>query len=408
MGGQQGLADQPAPVDLTADVGELRDRVLESLKAQGFKLAGNDALLSPVADKDNLRRLHATAVHAQRERARGALERKDAAFTTRLASGASLRPGKIDPKLVILDVGKSEDALLWRWCSLHWSVPVSGGYGRRIRALVVDAGHDNAVMGLIGLGDPVFSMGVRDSAIGWTSTQRAARLTSVMDAFVLGAIPPYNELLGGKLVGLLLKSDELRDEFSRRYGHRTTLIAERDPRAALSLVSTSSALGRSSVYNRVRSPDGSLAMRSIGYTQGTGDFHFSGEIYDLLARAARAEASSQSATHRHAKWGTGFRNRREVIQRGLRALGLNHTRLRLHGVQREVFLVPLATNSTEWLQGSADELEWTTLPGSALSAWWRERWLIPRAERTDRWRAFDPEEWRLWPAVAPTTPDSRS
>ena len=39
------------------------------------------------------------------------------------------------------------------------------------------------------------------------------RLRNVMDAFVLGAVPPYRELLCGKLVAMLAASDEVRDAF---------------------------------------------------------------------------------------------------------------------------------------------------------------------------------------------------
>lgn len=374
----------------------LRERVLQSLRAQGFKLRGEDALLAPVNDKDSLRMLHQQAVAAQRDRARGALERVDEMFTRRLARGADLDPTQIKPELRVLPPGRHQDALLWRWCSLHWSIPVSGGYGRRIRALVVDAGHDDAVMGLIGLGDPVYALGVRDAAVEWSAAQRQHRLTSVMDAFVLGAVPPYNKLLGGKLAALLLRSDELRDTFAERYSHRQTVIADRDPAAQLAMVTTASALGRSSVYNRVRAEDGSLALRSVGYTQGTGDFHFSGDVYELLAEAARSAMADDAATHRHESWGTGFRNRREVIQRGLRAVGLNQTRLRMHGVQREVFFAELASNSLPWLRGESDELEWVSQPAKQLADWWKRNWMNTRARSTTSWQEFDPSSWRLY------------
>lgn len=381
---------QPSPTE------RLRALVIESLQAQGFKLRGEDALLAPVSDKTGLRSLHSQAVEAQRERARGALERHDARFARRLADGHTLEPSRVSPKIVVLPAGRSVDALLWRWCSLHWSIPVSGGYGRRIRALIIDEGHDDAVMGLIGLADPVYSLGIRDRAIGWTREQRERRLTSVMDAFVLGAVPPYNDLLSGKLAALLLRSDEIRDTFAERYGDRETLIARRNPEAQLALVTTASALGRSSVYNRVRAEDGSLALRSVGYTQGTGDFHFSGEIYDLLVEAARSRMEESAPTHRHENWGQGFRNRREVIQRGLRAVGLNPTRLRMHGVQREVFLAPLAHNSLAWLRGEEPVLDWASQPAGTLSRWWKQNWMIPRASRVDRWRDFSPASWRLY------------
>lgn len=395
MGGSEN-ALRLAPVD---DVAQLRQRVLDSLRDQGFKLHGQDALIAPVNDKDSLRQLHAQAVAIQREQARGALESADVNFTKRLVPGSELNPANVTPALRVLDPGRSNDAKLWRWCSLHWSIPVSGGYGRRVRALIVDEGHNDAIMGVVGLGDPVYSLGVRDRAIGWTPEQRQLKLTSVMDAFVLGATPPYSALLGGKLAALMLTSDEIRSTFGDRYGHRQTRIAGRDPGAELALITTASALGRSSVYNRVRAENGTLALHPVGYTQGTGDFHFSGEVYDILSEAARAAMrdSGTVATHRHDNWGTGFRNRREVVQRGLRAVGLSPSKLRVHGVQREVFMAPLAANSLKWLRGSDEPLDWMTRPSEDIGLWWKQNWMLRRSETTSTWRDFDPTSWRLYP-----------
>ncbi len=71
-----------------------------------------------------------------------------------------------------------------RYASLTWSVPVSNGYGRRMRFLVFDASNDK-LMGLLALGDPVYNLRVRDQWIGWSVEQKNARLWHVMDAYVL-------------------------------------------------------------------------------------------------------------------------------------------------------------------------------------------------------------------------------
>ena len=76
--------------------------------------------------------------------------------------------------------------------SLTWSVPVSNGFGRRLRYLVWDESNGK-LMGLIAIGDPVFNLAARDKLIGWTSKDRNSRLVNIMDAYVLGAIPPYNQ-----------------------------------------------------------------------------------------------------------------------------------------------------------------------------------------------------------------------
>ena len=55
-------------------------------------------------------------------------------------------------------------------------------------------------MGIIAIGAPVFNLSARDNLIDWNVKARSERLVNVMDAYVLGAVPPYNTLLGGKLV----------------------------------------------------------------------------------------------------------------------------------------------------------------------------------------------------------------
>ena len=40
-------------------------------------------------------------------------------------------------------------------------------------------------------------------------------MVDMMDAYVLGAVPPYNMLLGGKLVASLVRSRDIYDDFAR-------------------------------------------------------------------------------------------------------------------------------------------------------------------------------------------------
>jgi hypothetical protein len=73
-----------------------------------------------------------------------------------------------------------------------------------------------------------------------------------MDAFVLGAVPPYSSLIGGKLIASLVASQEVGDAFDAKYGTRPGVISQRAKNPRLVLVTVTSALGRSSVYNRLR------------------------------------------------------------------------------------------------------------------------------------------------------------
>ena len=387
------------PIDERAELCRL---VEQHLAQQGFAL-NNGRILTPVLnDKERLRALHAEAVIEQRNRAENTLKKYEHRFIHRIACGNEINVADIDPAPVLVTDRRSFESALWRWCALHWSIPVSNGYGRRLRFLVIDRAHGNKVIGLIGLADPVFGMKARDEWIGWNWERRKIALTNVMDAFVLGAVPPYNELRAGKLIALLATSDEVRQAFHGRYGERRTLISQRNPHAHLALITTTSAFGRSSVYNRLQRPDKTLAFQSVGYTGGSGDFHLSGAIYIRLMEYAKRNGLAER-TQRHERWpgyeGGSPRSRRAVFDCALTALGFDPKALRLHGVRRQVFVAPLIANAPAFLTGNDREPDWITLSNADLSAWWRNRWANSRARRDDTWRDFDPESWRLWPQL---------
>jgi hypothetical protein len=368
---------------------QLRARVLRSLEAQGFQVRQSRLELPGALQKEQLRALHQEAVRHQVERARAGLERFEDRLLCRIAAGSEVVPDRISPRLVRVRP-ESEDELLFRYARLHWSIPVSAGYGRRLRFLVYDEGNGK-LMGLFGLGDPVFSLGPRDRWIGWDLEQKKRRLQCVMDLFVLGAVPPYSQLVCGKLIALLATSREVQEAFRRQYRGRRTYISRKKMDARLALLTTTSALGRSSLYNRLTFR-GEPVFHSLGFTRGSGDFHFSNGFYDELRALALDHCQP---TAKHDRWGNGFRNKRELLRKVLPLLGLSRE-LVYHGVRREFFAAPLARNAAEFLRGEAQRLRPYCRSAAELFEWFRERWLLRRAERDDRYRGFDPESYRLW------------
>ncbi len=133
------------------------------------------------------------------------------------AEGREVEPSRITPELVLIEKSDSLEGYIFRAATLLWSVPVSRGYGRRMRYLVIDKQNEKLV-GIFALGDPVFNLKCRDNWIGWNVNQRRQNLVCVLDAYVLGSIPPYSFILGGKLIGSLLAVEEIRRAF-RDYLH---------------------------------------------------------------------------------------------------------------------------------------------------------------------------------------------
>ncbi len=375
---------------------ELRAAVLASLRDQGFTLGRGGIEATGVLDKAALRVLHASAVEYRIGKAKGGLVRHEARLLGHLADRGTLDTARIDPCLVEVHT-QTEQELLFRWARLHWSIPISSGYGRRARFLVVDR-HNGKLIGLIGLGDPVFALGPRDKWVGWDKERRKTGLRSVMDAFVVGAVPPYSYLLGGKLVALLMASVELREVFAHRYAGRETVISGARQDGQLALITTTSALGRSSLYNRlsyggVGENGCRRVFEPVGFTKGSGEFQFSGVLYEQLTRYAVAHCRPSAKS---SAWGSGFRNRRELVKKALKHLGLSGAWM-YHGVNREVFCVPLASNACEYLLGEALTLDGYSQTVDELSEYWRERWLAPRVRCERRHETWDPGQWRLWP-----------
>lgn len=374
---------------IECDAADLRVKIIQSLRAQGFRVR-NGAVLPPKdLSKERIRELHETAVAYRIKRARGGLFRMEKDLLRHIASGPEVVPLRVLPRLVEV-LPDSEEERLFRYASLHWSIPVSSGYGRRLRFLVIDE-YNGKLIGLIGLGDPVFSLGPRDRWVGWTPSDRKKRLANVMDAFVLGAVPPYSFLLCGKLVAMLAASDTVRCAFKRKYGGTHSVIRHKVHDGRLALITTTSALGRSSVYNRLRFGD-RLLYQSAGFTRGSGEFHFSNGLYGAITEFVMKNCKP---TAKQERWGTGFRNRREVVRKCLSALGLSSDWI-YHGIEREVFVVPLARNTREFLRGEHSRLLWYQQSETELFEYFRDRWMLPRASWDQRFTSWSKDEWLIW------------
>lgn len=368
---------------------KLRALIVRSLRSQGFRIREGHILPPADLNKEKLRDLHALAVQHRIERSRDGLAPFEFKLLERMALGTEVAPEMIVPRLVEVEPD-SEDELLFRYASLHWSIPVSSGYGRRLRFLVIDEQNEKLI-GLFGLGDPVFSLGDRDEWIGWTKEAKQKNLHHVMDAFVLGAVPPYSFLLCGKLVAMLIASNEVRSAFKRKYGGRQSVIRRKRLDARLALITTTSALGRSSIYNRLKYGE-RLLFQGIGFTRGSGEFHFSNGLYGMISEYAVRYCQP---TAKQERWGFGFRNRREVVKKCLAKVGLS-TKWLYHGIQREIFMVPLARNTREFLSGEHSKLLWFDQSAEDLFDFFRERWLLPRSQRDERYKTWRPAEWSLW------------
>lgn len=358
------------------------------LASLGFEKSPEGGLVLPEGGKDTVRALHSIQRAEKVKQSLAFVSAKWPALVKHFADGADVQPAAVKPVLQRVLSGTWE-ADLFRLASLTWSVPVSSGFGRRIRYLVWDESNEKLI-GLAAIGDPVYNLGVRDELIGWTVTDRARRLVNVMDAYVLGAIPPYNLLLGGKLVACLLRSREVYDDFARLYGKTEGIISGEEKKARLLAITTTSSLGRSSLYNRLRLGE-TTYFRSIGYTGGWGHFHIPDDLFSEMREYVREIRPGYADQY---EFGEGPNWRLRTVKEALRALGFKDDLMR-HGIEREVFICETARNALKLLAGKGVKPNLsgllTTEEVGTLAV---ERWLVGRAERRPEFAAWKAEALR--------------
>jgi hypothetical protein len=366
---------------------KLRLHLLRLLRKQGFIVEQDYQLKVSGQGKRAIRDIHSHFRQDRLDEEGKFVQEWFPKVSKYLASGSEIDPPRIDPFPVL--VGDSEElAALFRIACLWWSIPVSRGYGRRFRVLVFDRSNGK-LFGLLALADPVFNLRTRDSWIGWGVRTREQMLAHVMDAYVLGAVPPYNQLLGAKFISLLAASDFIREAFKRRYKGAKSVILGRKFDGRLALVTTTTALGRSSVLNRLRF-GGLQVFEPVGFTEGFGHFHLANGTFARLRKYLHACRDKEELRY---KFGSGPNYRMRVVRKALEHLRLPPDLLR-HGVRRGVYMAPLARNSLSFLNGQASRLHWHHRPVNDLVQYWRERWLLPRASRDSSYRQFDASSWR--------------
>lgn len=374
-------------IALPGDEARLKRKVRAHFKRLGFLKAPDGTLLPPNLDKQSYRDMHAHQRDSRLDANRAWIADRAGQLVQHFASGADLEVARIAPRIEVVRSGTWQSNL-FRLASYYWRIPISEGYGRRLRFLVWDD-HHKKLIGLFALGDAVFNLRARDEFIGWDHHRRVDAMVNLMDAYALGAVPPYNMLLGGKLIASLVRTQDVVDTFQAKYHESVGVISGQSKHARLVAVTTTSALGRSSLYNRLRI-GGQSIFDSIGSTSGWGHFHISDELFEDLRGYLRSVGDSYADSH---GYGQGPNYRLRLIRKALTLLGLDPDMAR-HGLTREVFFCSIASNALQFLRGDHKRVRYDQLPtvqemGQAAMA----RWVVPRAERMPEFRLWQGERF---------------
>ncbi|WP_066353311.1 Druantia anti-phage system protein DruA [Fervidicola ferrireducens] len=331
-----------------------RRKVIEILKQYGIELGCNNKPI--VTDIRELQyKLANNANHKYFYLARK--------YNEYIAQPWEVEVEKIYPELV--QVQTPMQAELWKYATSFWSVPVTSGYGRRMRFLILDK-QNSKLIGILGLNDPVIGLGIRDKFIGWDKKTRTDKLYHVLSAYVLGALPPYNYLLGAKLIALLCRSKAILEAFKEKYAGKKTIITKQIKPTELVLIDTMGAFGKSAIYNKLK------GWNFVGYTDGVSHLHLTmPELWEVIKEILPEEK------FRTYKFGQGPNWKMRMTRDALRILGFKENILEINW-KRGYYICPLATNWREYLLGESEKPIYNLISIQEARDYWLQRWVLPR------------------------------
>lgn len=217
--------------------------------------------------------------------------------------------------------------------------------------------------------------------------------TEVADLAVCGAIAPYNNLLGGKLVALSMASREARKLYGKRYSNQVSEIASQIAGRSIVRSSDLKLITTTSLYGIGSNQYSGLTLRCKRFEQlntdvvwkklesGTGVSitHLSDETVRLMRRLGAAVYGRRRI---NSVFGEGSSPRMRQIREGLNLLGINDDSLLKQSHGRKVYGCELYEEAREDMLGfggRSKKRSSSTL--RSISNCWIERWLSPRIDK---------------------------
>jgi hypothetical protein len=272
----------------------------------------------------------------------------------------------LNPKLIPCENQEEKD--IWRFFRItQSSLPFTGHRGRMMAYLLTDS-SSNCVMGVLGLTSDLPTTVPRDRYIGWKKYEKfhLKRIDNLMNISTCVSLPPFNQLLVGKLLAMLSFSDQVSNDFRKRYGQ--TLVG----------ITTSSLYGESIQYDRL-----SGFLKYLGLSKGMGNVQFS----QSLIEEVRKHFNGLSKRMNRLYWepiGDSTLPKSKMIRLVARDLGLNPEKILKHKHQRGIYFGYTCQNSREFLCGRIEEKELVPIShrsfGEILEHW-KQRWFVKRIDR---------------------------
>lgn len=247
--------------------------------------------------------------------------------------------------------------------------------------------------------------------IGLHANKKTKIGSNMMDIIVCGAIPPYSEMLGGKLVAMLMASPQVVRDYGKVYGDKAGEIASRiagkniiRSSDLVFLTTTSLYFVGSSQYERISIPSSSgskVAFERIGMTEGFGSTVLSTETTNYLRTLT---INMEGMRRVNNIFGEGISPKMRMIRDGLALISVPQDLVLRHNCPRLVYGVRLAQNAYEYLRGEVSKPKYVFSPNHSekgteiITRHWLTRWFLMRTRRSEsleKLARFRPEELQL-------------
>lgn len=234
---------------------------------------------------------------------------------------------------------------------------------------------------------------------------------NLLEITTCGAVAPYSNVLGGKLVAMLMLSPQVAGDYKSVYNSPSIISSQmrnlpvvRD-NSLVYLGTTSLYMHGSSQYNRVKIPAGIIAPDQgeirylpIGQTSGFGTVQFSPDT----SRSIDALLSAQNAFKDvNSVFGEGTSPKLRKIKAGLKLLGFDSDKLMQHRQHRLIYAAPLFASARDWLMERTAFLPtFLHRPDKyydgteKIADYWRSRWLASRLDYTPALEALATDRFR--------------
>lgn len=355
----------------------IRSEIIDSLKAQGFSISNNKLFIEN--DNGVIRKAQLKAREEKIKQHLKFLISQNGSIKNYILNGKELQPKNIELELRVVKPNTIEEVIFKWWNLVWWSIPYDRAYGRQMRFILWDKYHDKP-FGLIGLQSAPLRMKIRDDYLGINKEDRDWWVNFSMSAQRVGALPPYNQIIGGKMVAMGLASKEIRETYIQKYNNYETIIKKRKLPAELLFITTTGAFGKSSIYNRVKYYNDKL-IEFLGYTKGSGAFHIPESIYQKILQLLESEGINTDRGYGH-----GPSRKRQLLHQGFQLLNLRD--FEYHGVKRAFYLISHIYNLKQVIQKKHVPI-YKKYTISQLCDFWKDRWAIKRSERFNDWKKFD-------------------